>query len=100
MQDTHSSLADEKKWAGWIKRTYIFSHGKTNSCGYIGNNKLDVLDKDNNKNGRILILDVKVDETNFILVNIYNSNTEKEQVMTLLDLGKMLKLLKICLTNI
>ena len=32
-----------------------------------------------------------VDETNFVLVNIYNPNTETEQVMTLLDLGKLLK---------
>ena len=32
-----------------------------------------------------------VDETNFVLVNIYNPNTETEQLMTLLDLGKLLK---------
>ena len=32
-----------------------------------------------------------VDETNFVLVNIYNSNTEMEQLTTLLDLGKLLK---------
>ena len=38
--------------------------------------------------------------TLIFIINIYNSNTEKEQVMTLLDLGKMLKLLTICLANI
>ena len=44
------------------------------------------------KNGRILISDFKmVDETNFVLVNIYNSKTETEQVTTLLDLGKLLE---------
>ena len=32
-----------------------------------------------------------VDETNFVLVNIYNPNTEMEQLTTLLDLGKLLK---------
>ena len=79
---------------GWMN---IFSHGKTNSCGvaigYIGNNKVDVLEKKKTgKNGRILILDFKmVDETDFILVNIYNPNTETEQVTTLLDLGKLLE---------
>ena len=78
---------------GWI----FFSHGETNSCGvaigYIGNNKVDVLEKKKTgKNGRILILDFKmVDETNFILVNIYNPNTETEQVTILLDLGKLLE---------
>ena len=32
-----------------------------------------------------------VDETNLVLVNIYNPNTETEQVTTLLDLGKLLE---------
>ena len=32
-----------------------------------------------------------VDETNFVLVNIYNFKTETEQVTTLLDLGKLLE---------
>ena len=32
-----------------------------------------------------------VDGTNFVLVNIYNPNTETEQLTTLLDLGKLLK---------
>ena len=51
MQETHSSLAHEKKWADELKEPIFFSHGKTNSCevaiGYIGNNKVDVLDKNN-----------------------------------------------------
>ena len=34
------------------------------------------------------------DETNFVLVNIYNSYTETEQVTTLLDLGEMLETIK------
>ena len=49
---------------------YIFSLDKTNSCEvaivYIGSNKVDdVLDKKIDKNGRILILGVKLHETNF-----------------------------------
>ena len=36
-------------------------------------------------------MDVKVDETNSVLVNIFNPNTETEQVATFLDLDKMLK---------
>ena len=35
-----------------------------------------------------------VDGTNFVLVNIYNPNTETKQVTTLLDLGKMLETIK------
>ena len=33
LQETHSSLADEKKWADELKGPIFFSHGKTNSCG-------------------------------------------------------------------
>ena len=91
LQETHSSLAVEKKWADELKEPIFFSYDKTNSCGaalgYIGSNKVDVLDKKEiDKNGRILILNVKVDESNFVLVNIYNPNTETEQVATLHDL--------------
>ena len=35
-----------------------------------------------------------VDETNFVLVNICNPNTEAEKVKTLLDLGQMLETIK------
>ena len=64
------------------------------AIGYAGNNKVNVLDKKTDENGRILILDVMVDETNFVLVNIYNPNTETEQVTTLLDLDKILEAIK------
>ena len=81
-----------------LKRPIFFSRGKTNSCGVaigsIVNNKVNILDKKNDENGRILISDVMVDETNFVIVNIYNSNTETEPVTTLLDLGKMLEIIK------
>ena len=97
-QETHLSLADEKKRLGKLKGPILFSHGKTNSCGvatgYIRNNKVDILDKKIDKNGRISILDVMVDETNFVLVNIYNPNTEAEQVTTILDLGKISEIIK------
>ena len=83
---------------GWIPIFFFFSNGKTNSCGvaigYIGNNKVNVLDKKIDKNGRILILDVKVDESNFVLVKIYNPNTETEQAATLRDLDKMFETIK------
>ena len=52
------------------------------------------MDKRTDKNGRILIFDVMVNETNFVLVNIYDPITETEQVTTLFDLGKMLETIK------
>ena len=35
-----------------------------------------------------------VDETNFVLVNIYNFNTETKEVATLLDLDKIFETIK------
>ena len=51
LQETHSSLADEKKRVDELKGSIFFLNGKTNSCGvaigYIGCNKVEVLDKKN-----------------------------------------------------
>ena len=41
-----------------------------------------------------MISDVKVDKSNFALANIYNPNTETEQVTTLHYLDKMLETIK------
>ena len=37
------------------------------------------------------VLHVKIDDTNFLLLNIYNHNTETEQVTALHGLDKMLE---------
>ena len=94
MQEANSLLADETKWADELKGPiYVFSYRKTNSfevaIEHIGNNKVDLLD-----NIYIYIFDVKVEETNFVLVNLFNPNTETEQVTIFLDLGKMLEAIK------
>ena len=61
------------------------------AIGYIGSNKVDVLDIKIDRNGRILILHVMVGEFNFVLVLVlYNPNTETEPVATLHDLDEML----------
>ena len=48
--------------------TYFFSHGKNFFCGVLvgcyGNNS-----------GRILVLDVTIDGTDYLLINLYNGNT-------------------------
>ena len=43
------------------------------------------------KNGRILILDVNIDEIRYVLVNIYSANTEVEQVQVLSELSYFMK---------
>ena len=41
-----------------------------------------LLQKNNDENGRVLILEAMTDDCVFILVNLYNPNTEKEQAST------------------
>ena len=42
------------------------------------------------KNGRILILDAELNDTNFSLISFYNSNSESEQLSTFSSLQKLL----------
>ena len=41
--------------------------------------------------GRILVIEVKTDDFVFVLINIYNANTEPEQLHTLNDLINILE---------
>ena len=79
-QETHYSLNDEKQWKDEFNGPLFFSHSKANSCGVAtglcGKNSFDLIDQNSNKNGRILITEAKINEDSFIVIIIYNSNTE------------------------
>ena len=94
LQETHSTVNDEIKWEGDFTGEVFYSHGKSNSCGvlicFIGSKRLFIRNKLSDNNGRILILDVDIDDENFILINLYNPNTEAEQLQNLSKLTEML----------
>ena len=46
------------------------------------------------KSGRILLNDATIDDTVFVLINIYNANTESEQLETLSDLVSVIDKVK------
>ena len=73
-QETHSSLNDEKQWKDEF------------NCGKIS---FDLIDQKSDENGRILIIEAKINN-NFIVINIYNSNTEYQQFKTFSILQSML----------
>ena len=70
----------------------FFSHGKSNSCGVFVAFFLAVtITKEiSNNNGRILVLQVKLYDEIYLSVNLYNSNTELEQLKTLHELETVL----------
>ena len=75
-----------------LKGKIFYSHGTSNSCGiviaFLGSKSLEVVETKNNDQVRILILDIKICDKELLLVNLYNANTEKEQLDT--KLPKML----------
>ena len=94
LQKTYSSSDDEQKWRDNFGGN-IFSHGKRNSCGvlicYIGKHNFVVDNQKTDNNGRILILDVAINDVNFVLINLYNADTETEQVSVLNNLSSLLE---------
>ena len=78
----------------WGAGRVIFPHGITSSCGvmicYLSKKKFLVnkICKDNNC--RILIIEADIETETFILLNLYNSNSEIEQLQTLSDVDLLL----------
>ena len=61
-----------------LRENSFLSHGLSNSCGvaigFIGNMVFEVSNKIQDESGRIPILDVKVSDNDFLLINLYNAN--------------------------
>ena len=95
IQETHSAENVTKEWLDDFNGRLFFSHGKTNSCGVIigffGTKKFEQKQIKRDKNGRILIVEANIDDETFILINIYNANTEQEQLQTLCELDLLLE---------
>ena len=58
---------------------------------FFGKNKRCVNSQTTDKHGRILILDVTIDGSEYVLINIYNANIESEQLKVLNDLSELMK---------
>ena len=61
------------------------------AISYCGTEDLKVVNTARDKNGRMLILDAELHDTNVLLINFYNSNAESEQLSTFSTLQKLLE---------
>ena len=90
LQETHFTIYDEKKWQDELKGKLFFPHGHSNSCGvtigFLGNMNFNVLNKIQDNDWRILILDIQVDGAAFLLIILYNANKERKQLSLLTTL--------------
>ena len=80
LQETHSSAEAEKQQNDKSKGQLYFSHGKTSSCGvltgFYGNINILIKKQLNGKGERISILEIRIDKTEYLQINIYNANAE------------------------
>ena len=56
----------------------------------MGTKALNILNIRRDYLGRILVIELKIDDSVFVFINIYNANTESEQLHTLKDLINIL----------
>ena len=82
LKETQSKSKVEQKWKEYFLGKVFFSHGKTNSRGvliaYSGTERFTVKKQQTDHRGRILILDVSISDSQYVLINLCNTNTEKE----------------------
>ena len=96
LQEIYSSSKDEQKCKDDFKGPLFFSHGKAVFVVWqsaILEQKLFLKWQAQHvtKNRQILILDVELNDTDFLLMNFYNSNSESEQPRTFSTLQKLLE---------
>ena len=93
-EETHSNKEIEHKWKDESNGQIFFSHGESNTCGvfiaFFGSKSVTITKEISDNNCRILVLQVKIDDEIYLLVNLYNSNTEPEQLETLHELQTIL----------
>ena len=75
-QEIHSIVNDEIQKKDDFNSKVFYSHNKSNSCGVliclIGCKKTFIRNKLSDSDDHISILDVNIDDKNFILTNLYN----------------------------
>ena len=76
----HDEVAKKDKVYFDFNGGVFFPHEASNSCGvliaYLGKTSFFHNKQKTDKAGRILILDVMLDRVQYILINLYNANTE------------------------
>ena len=83
MQDIHSIVKNENAWVNDFNFPVFFCHGASKSfsvlIAYLGKRSFVLNQHKTDKAGRILILYIMPDADQYILVDLYNANTENEQ---------------------
>ena len=96
-QEFHSTPECEKVWANEWGEKIFYSHCTSNSTdvaiGFFQNLNIDINEHKISRDdlGRVLIMEASYDDKNFLLINLYNANNEKDQIVVLDTLCKLLE---------
>ena len=75
LQETHATVNTEKEWIKQWGQHIEFSHGTPGSRGvailFDNEHEYEILNIDKDSDGRFLLIDVNIEDQNFILINVY-----------------------------
>ncbi len=81
LQETHSTLKDEKLWCNEWGNKILFSHGTSQKGGvailFSSDIQVDIKKCVTDEEGRVLLIDITVEDHDFILCNIYAPTKDK-----------------------
>ena len=84
LQETHCNINNETQWSQQFRGNVYFSNGTNQSCGVmtlIGDKlQFNLVENIIDKNGRYILTKCTINDSEFMLVNVYGPNTETEQV--------------------
>ena len=84
-------------------KVQFFSHGMSSSCGvliaYFGSGMFTFKKQKTDKEGRVLIINVFINNSEYILINLHNAHTANEQIDVLKSLFELLEEFDISLTK-
>ena len=90
LQETHSTKENQIRCIDDFNGQIHYSHSKSNLCGvliaFFGSIMYTVRKRVADKHGRILIIEALIEDTGFILINLYNANTENDLLTTFSEL--------------
>ena len=83
LQETCFSIETEKELIDDFNDKIYYSHDKTSSCVVLiticGNLNISVKHKVDDNDGRVLILEVTIDDSDYLLISLYIANTERQR---------------------
>ena len=86
---------NEIRWNDDFNSQIHYFHGTSNSCGVFiaifGSKTYTVMKKASDKNAQILIIEALINDTEFILINLYKANTQNDQLTTFSELTNLLE---------